>query len=231
MMTIAPNAYAITWPDLFVSVDPALLLTQPGTTQDVTLYNNAGNTYVNKTGAKPHGTVILGVGFRAYQNENFQINTGLRFLPVADTPLNGDIWQLHSPLFNDLAYKFHVKSNLLLVDTLFSWSQYRLQPGVIIGFGRSNNTTADLREVPLSESGAPSLQQISGTNHNQFAYDLGAAFDYSVDNCNIELAYRYINAGNGVLQPFPLQNTKDSLSTGTLQYHVISLGMRAYYEL
>ncbi|MCX7116058.1 MAG: hypothetical protein NTW08_09165 [Gammaproteobacteria bacterium] len=231
IIALAPNTYAFKRTPLFLSIDPALLLAKPGVTQAINLYNDMGNTYVNQSGWQQQGTVVLGAGLRAYQNEQVQVNSSFRYIPVSNLSLTGDIWQLNSPLFNDLAYKFQTRSDLFLVDNIISWSRYRLQPGIILGAGVSRNTTSALIEIPLVKTSAPSLQQALGSKNTPFAYEFGAALDYTMDRCLFELAYRYINAGQGYLQPFPLQNTLDRLSTGTLQYHVISLGIRAYYEI
>ena len=231
LVLLSPIAYASKWPELFVSIDPALLLTNPGITQEINFYDNLGNTYVDETNWKQAASVSLALGLRAYQNQNFQINTSLRYVPVADVYLNGQIWQLKSPLFNDVDYNFHVRSNLLLIDNIISWTHYHFQPGLILGLGMSTNTTSRFQEWPSIDSGAISLQQVTGSRNHQFAYEIGAVLDYSMDKAVIEFAYRYMNAGSGYFQSFSLQNTADQLSTGVLNYHMLSIGIRAYYEL
>lgn len=226
-----PVVFATTWPAVFVSIDPALLFTNPGITQEINLYNGIGNTYIDQTKGIQSSTVSLGIGIRSYQSEQLQVNTSWRYVPVPSLPLQGQIWQLKSPLFNDLAYSFKVKSNLLLVDNIISWTRHRLQPGVILGLGMSTNTTGGYHEIPLTDSAAPSLQVVNGARTAQIAYELGAVLDYSMDRAVIELAYRYVNAGTGYLQPSQLQNTMDRLSTGQLNYRLVSIGIRAYYEL
>lgn len=216
---------------LYLSIDPAIVTAQPGVTQHINLYNDIGNTYVDSNRWRNESSLILGVGGRVFQNEHLEINTGFRFIPINDLPLEGQIWQLDSPLFNNLDYSYQVSSNLFLVDNIISWTHYHLQPGVILGLGISTNTTSSFREIPTSDTAMPSLQSTGGEKTNQLAYELGAVLDYSMQEVIFELAYRYMNGGRGYLQPFSLQNTKDQLSTGMLHYQVISLGIRAYYAL
>lgn len=229
--TYLSTAFAIYRPEIFFSIDPAFIFVRPGMTQDLKLVDNIGNTYVNKSHLQQQGSVIIGLGLRAYKNQFFQLSSSLRYLPIGETSLKGDIWQLNSPLFNDLAYQFKVKSSLWLWDNIFSFSRYPIQPGIILGLGSARNTTSQMKEIPLAVSTSPSLQNVPGTTQQQFTYEVGGVIDYAIETVNIELAYRYINAGNGVLLPFPLQNTQDQLSTGALQYQILSLGIRGYYDL
>lgn len=214
----------------FLSIDPALVLTSPGITQDINFTDTLGNTYINKTKGIKKDSLSVAAGVRFYSNRHWQLSTGIRYLPVNRFVLEGQIWQLKSPLFDELGYTLQVKSNLLLIDNIISWTQYAIQPGIILGLGHSYNTTDKFFEVALAESAAPSLQTANGFRKSQCAYELGAVLDYSRENAVIELAYRYINAGTGQLQAFSLQNTRDRFSTGTLYYHMISVGIRAYYE-
>ncbi len=227
----APTLCASGGPTLFLSIDPMLLFVNPGLTQDVHLNHQLGNTYIDQTGPTKKTFFSISAGLRPYHSEQLQINTGLRYIPVSSVALQGQIWQLKSPLFDDMAYHFQVKSHIFLVDNIISWTRYRLQPGVVFGLGVSANKADRFQEVPLTETAAFSLQTTKGATTTQVAYELGTVLDYSINHKSlIELAYRYIRAGTGHLQPFSLQNTTEHLSTGTLKYSVFSIGFRAYYE-
>lgn len=228
---LSPLTSATSVRSLYLSIDPAVVLARPGMTQQINLYNDLGNTYVNANRWREDASLIMGIGGRVFQNDELQINTGFRFIPVSDIPLKGQIWQLNSPLFYNLDYAYHVNSNLFFWDNIISWTRYHVQPGIILGLGVASNTTSAFREIPIFSTSMPSLQTIGGKKTNQFAYELGAVLDYSMQDVIFELAYRYINAGYGYLQPFTLQNTQDQISTGILQYHLISIGIRAYYAL
>ena len=218
-------------PLLFFNIDPSLVLVKPGMTQNINFYNDVGNTYINSSGLKKSGTVSLALGLRSYQNKNFDTHTGIRYLPIADNVVDGQIWQLKSPLFNDIAYSYQVKSSILVIDNILSWTRYKFQPGLILGLGVAKNSTDAFQEVALENSSTISLQNLSGNTNYRFSYEIGFALDYAFDRFLVELAYRYINAGSSDFQAFPLSNTSDKLSTGTLNYNIISLGMRAYYAL
>lgn len=223
--------FAAAIPQFFVSIDPAWVMGNPGKTQEINIEPGLGNIYLDQTGTRRSITVSPGIGLRSYQNGAFQINTALRFVPVSSMSLHGQIWQLKSPLFNDLGYQLQAKTNALLFDNMISWRHHCWQPGIILGLGVSRNTTKEFHEISLTDTAFPSLQTVNGASVSRMATELGAALDYSMEPIIFEFAYRYINAGTGQLQSFPLQNTTDVFSTGKLKYHMISLGIRAYYEV
>ena len=82
------------------------------------------------------------------------------------------------------------------------------------------------QETPLNNHSAPSLDHFINHSLIQFAYELGAVLDYPMKDVVFEVAYRYIDTGHGELGLSPLQNTTQHLTTGSLQYHLISLGVR-----
>ena len=213
----------------FISLDGMALFSDPTHSQDVNLLNGLGNTYEAKHQWQGSGSLMLGIGIRAYQGDAFDVNTSLRFLPLGTTTGKGDVLQLYSPRFRNLAYYYNITSNLLLVDNTVTWTAHRLQPGFIVGLGRASNTTSNYYEVPLNNHAASSLDSFSKNTEAQLAYEVGAVLDYSFNDMIIECGYRYINAGCGRLGLSSLQNTKDQLSTGPLHYHAISIGVRLHH--
>ncbi len=215
----------------FISLDAVALFSDPGHTQEVNLLNTLGNTYISKKQWQSDGSVMLGLGLRAYQRDSLNVNTSLRYLPGINMPSHGEVLQLKSPRFRNLAYTYDIASNLLLVDNIVTWTKHHLQPGLIIGVGRAANTTRNYHERSLNNHAAPALDHFSGNTMVQFAFEVGAVLDYSFNDVIIECAYRYIDAGRGQLGLSPLQNTSDHLSTGSLRYHAISLGVRFEHAL
>ena len=230
MLSLAVNASQ--FDAVYLKIDPALLFTQPGLTQQLSLYNGFGNTYVNSHKWTNEGTAFFGFGVRSFSNNAWQLNTSFSYLPVRNFPDNGQIWQLNSPLFNDLAYSYQIKSDVFLIENLLTATRSRLQPGILVGLGYSANRTSGFQQLPLSNTSAPSSLIFSGTKTNQFSFEFGAVLDYACyRKLTLELAYRYLNVGKGYFESSALQDTTDTLSTGTLAYHIVSLGIRAYYDL
>ncbi|MDX2345439.1 MAG: hypothetical protein QNK11_00995 [Legionella sp.] len=228
---VAQAATAHTIP-LFVSVDATTLFTRLGQTQSINLINNLGNTYVADKHWDNKTTVMFGAGATTYQKNNLIFNTGLRYLSTSNFLLNGNVWQMNSAAFNNLAYQYRVKSDLILVENAISYAKnLLLQPSFILGLGYASNTADSYQVSALYNHASEPLQTFSGKRSAQLAYEIGAGLDYFVlKPAVIELAYRFIGAGKGYLGYSPLQNTTARLSTGNIYYHTISLGIRLYYD-
>ena len=227
------SAAASTLPEFFVSLDGAWLLSQPGQTQEINLLDDLGNTYRAFPYTANNNTLIVGVGFRIYQNEWMQSNLGLRYLPMTGMTIKGEVWQLNSPEFNNLAYEYTVQSHIILVENIVTWSHYHyFQPGIILGMGNSTNITSDFKETAIYNHTVDLTEGFPGALTNQLTYEVGAVLDYyALPNMTLECAYRYIDAGSGHLGLSPTQNTAEMLSTGPLHYHAVTLGVRIYYAL
>ncbi len=224
------TAMATTVP-LFVSVDATTFFTRLGTTEQVNLMGNLGNTYVPSKHWDNKTTVMFGAGATTYEKNNVLVNTGVRYFSTSDLLATGTVWQLNTPAFNNLTYSYRVKSDLILVEDAVSWSRFILQPNFIVGLGYANNTVSQYQEKPLYRHAAPGLQSFTNDSTSQLAYEVGVGLDYLIlKPAVIELAYRFVGAGKGYLGYSPIQNTKDRLSTGNIYYHTISLGIRLYYD-
>jgi len=223
-MTMQSAIFAST--TAFIAFDETVFFSAPAYTQSLNLMNTLGNTYLANHQWQQDDSVMLGLGFRAYQHHELNVNTSVRFIPRVSMQSQGDVLQLRSPQMKNLAYTYDVTSQLLLVDNILTWTKYRLQPGLIIGVGRSSNSAGNYHEVALENHAVPGLDLFSGKTRAQLAVELGAALDYTFKDVIIECAYRYIDAGQGQLGLSPDQTTVEHLSTGPLHYHMISLGVR-----
>jgi hypothetical protein len=216
---------------LFISLDVTTVFTRPGETQQVNLFNQLGNTYVPNKDWQNKSTVLFGVGATTYTKNNVIFNTGVRYLSISNIFLQGNVWQLNSPDFNNLSYRYRVKSDLVLVENAISYAKSLIQPSLILGLGYAANTTSQYQTSALYNHSATALQVFTGKCVSQLAYEIGGGLDFlSLKPAVIELAYRFMAAGKGALGYSPLQNTSDNLSTGNLYYHTVSLGIRLYYD-
>ena len=230
LTTVVQTAIATTVP-LFVSVDATTFFTRPGQTQQVKLMNDLGNTYVPLRHWDNKTTVMFGAGATTYDKNNILFNTGIRYFSTSDLLLNGNIWQLNMPGFNNLSYDYRLKSDLILAENAISCARFILQPSFILGLGYASNATSQYQAKPLYSHAAPAPQVFTNKRTSQLAYEVGAGLDYLIlKPAVIELAYRFIGAGKGYLGYSPIQNTTDRLSTGNIYYHTISLGVRLYYD-
>jgi opacity protein-like surface antigen len=215
---------------IFLSLDAAQIYTAPGANQELNIFSNLGNTYVAAQNLESILAVMVGLGATTYQQKNVLFNTSLRYLPINNIPVSGKIWELNSPLFENLAYTYRVRSEILLLENAFTWSHYSVQPSLILGLGRVVNRVSKYKEYPLSDTAAVSLNSFTDAKTIQLGYEVGAGLDYPIKNAVIELAYRFIGAGVARFGQSKQQTTTDRLSTGQIQYHTISLGMRFYYD-
>lgn len=223
---------AFAFPAVFISLDEVTLFAKPGQTQAINLLNTLGNTYVLKEQWQYDESVILGAGIKTYQQHDIEINTSVRYLPEVSMHIQGDVLQLNSELFRNLAYSYNITSSFWLADNTITWTKHRLQPGIILGVGAAINTASSYHERPLNNHSAPSFAPFSNNNSTEFAYELGAVLDYSFNQHLVfECAYRTLNARAASLGLSSLQNTNNHLSTGPLNYNAISLGVRFYHDV
>ena len=211
---------------LFIAVDGVAVVADPAHTQDVALMSTLGNTYIASSQWQQDESMMLGLGLRTYQREGLNVNTSLRFLPMINMVGRGDVLQLRSPQFHNLAYTYDITSHLLLVENMITWTRHRVQPGLIVGLGRASNTASNYHETSLFNHASSGLVLFSDNTKAQFAVEWGAVLDFPFKGVIIECAYRYIDAGQGQLGLSSLQNTSEHLSTGSLHYHAVSLGVR-----
>lgn len=214
---------------LFLSADVAKAYAEIGKTQDVGLFNTLTNKYVANRRWENSTPILLGIGFQTYDNDKLIYNTSLKYIPIRKMSAKGDVWQLTSPLFNNLTYNFWIQSDILLIENIATWKKYAIQPGFIVGLGRSQNSTTHYIETSKNNQAAPMLTPFKNASTAQLAYEFGAVLDYPVKNITYEFAYRFIGAGVGRLGTSLSQNTMQRLSTGTIYYHTVSLGARLYY--
>lgn len=225
------SATTLLSPDIFISLDGAWLFSQPGQTQQINLFDELGNTYLAFPDTLNNNTLLVGLGVRLYQNEWMQSNLSLRYLPMTGMTVQGEVWQLNSPEFNNFNYDYTIQSDILLIENTMTWSRHRVQPGIILGVGNATNTTSAYHEVPTQNHSINLSEGFPGETSNQFTYEVGAVLDYTFPRMTLECAYRYIHAGSGHLGLSPTQDTTETLSTGPLQYHAVTLGVRIYYAL
>lgn len=216
---------------LFVSVDATTLFARLGITEQVNFMGNLANTYVPEKKWDNKTTVMFGVGATTYEKNKLLLNTGARYFSTTSFLFNGNVWQLSNPNFNNLSYRYRVKSDVILIENAISYTQHLIQPSFIVGLGYANNTASHYQVTPLYTHETPALQTFSSKSTSQFAYEVGVGLDYLLlKPAVLELAYRFVGAGKGYLGYSSIQNTTGRLSTGNINYQTISLGIRLYYD-
>ena len=204
--------------------------TRSGQTQNLKLFNTSGNTYVAVKNWENITTLMYGVGVTTYQKQDMRLNTSVRFVTLKTTPLDGYVWQLYSPRFQNLSYTYQLKSNVVLLENSFSWSRFSFEPGLILGLGRAENKASHYQAIPLHERAAAPLQGFADAKTAQLAYEVGALLDYNWRNTTLNVAYRWIGTGVARLGHSPHQTTQDRLSSGQIYYQTVSIGARLYYD-
>lgn len=215
---------------VFASIDVAVLFSKLGTTQDVNLLGSMGDTYVATKDRKSTATAIFGLGVRTYNTNPFTFNTSVRYIPIPKTELQGNVWQLKSSRFNNLAYTYKLQSDVFFAENIASWTRYAIQPGLILGLGGARHKVGYYHVTPLNNRASNALGAFGNATRTQLAYEVGAALDYPCKHTVLELAYRFMDLGQGHLGYSPQQNTQDRLSTGPIRYQSLSFGGRIYYD-
>lgn len=215
---------------IFVSLDLSQVFTAPGATQQVTLFNDLGNTYVADNNVRNILSFMAGVGATTLQTQYLKIDDSIRFMPIGNVPVSGYVWELYTPLFSNMAYKYRLKSDILLFENAVSWTSLPLRPSFILGIGRAVNRVSYYEEYPLNNYTIILSEKFRNNKSTEFAYEIGAGFDYPIKTAVIELAYRFVNVGQASLGLSPSQNSTNRLFTGQINYHTINLGARFYYD-
>ncbi len=215
---------------VFASLDLSQIFTTPGSTQQVALFNSLGNTYVADNNVHNTLSFMAGLGATTFQNNFIKFDDSIRFMPVSNVPVSGTVWELYSPLFANLAYKYRLRSEILLFENAISWTKMPIHPSFILGIGRAINRVSYYEEYPLNNLTVISAEKFKNAKEMQLAYEIGAGLDYPINKAVIELAYRFMNVGQARLGLSPTQTSQDKLSTGQINYHTINLGVRIYYD-
>lgn len=215
---------------IFASLDLSQVFTAPGSTQQVALFNDLGNTYVADNNVHNILSFMAGVGATTFQNNHIKFDDSVRFMPIGNVPVSGYVWELYSPLYANLAYKYRLKSDILLFENAISWIDTPIHPSFILGFGRAINRVSYYDAYPLNNNTIIAAQKYKNNKTIQVAYEIGVGLDYKFNKAVIELAYRFVNVGKANLGLSPTQTTTDTLSTGQINYHTVNLGARFYYD-
>lgn len=215
---------------IFASLDLSQVFTAPGATQQVTLFNDLGNTYVADNNVHNILSFMVGVGATTFQTKHIKFDDSIRFMPIGSVPVSGYVWELYTPAFTNLAYKYRLKSDILLFENAVSWTSSPLRPSFILGVGRATNRVSYYEEYALNNYTIILSEKFKNSKSTELAYEIGVGLDYPIKKAVIELAYRFVNVGQASLGLSPSQNSTDRLSTGQINYHTINLGARFYYD-
>ncbi len=196
-----------------------------GETQQVALFNTLSNTYEPDRVQDSSAVALLGAGLTFFQNAPIAISSNITYVLLSRQTLNGEIWRLQNPNFNNLNYKFNLQSHVWLFDNYFRLTKYKLQPNFIAGVGFAENKSSHYVATSKTQTSQPMLQPFADSTRTPFAYELGFGVSRALKRVNVIIAYRYISAGKGQLGLTPVQNTTDHLSTGHINDNILTLGL------
>jgi opacity protein-like surface antigen len=176
----------------------------------------------------------LGAGYRMYNWLRFDVTGEYR----GETGFHGfDTWTDTTPAarFNNYTAK---KSEWLVLANAYidlgTW--WRVTPFVGAGVGWSQVTIHSFRDAGIAEgTGLPTLAYADAASKSNFAWALHGGLAYEVTRSfTVELAYRYVNLGNGItgdINAFDGSNSVNNpMHFKTITSHDVKFGVRWMLE-
>ena len=200
-------------PFMTLSLGPDFI--QQGRAQTLILYPPFANHYTNK---KSTTTAIDGGVFIGFENDMTE-KTLLQFgiSGYLDQRINpkGNVWLFASPLFETLAYQYHVRHGRVVAEgkLLLKTPQNTLwHPYLSVNLGAAFNQASDYQETPLI-AGAVPTQPFVGHTSTSFTYGLGAGFDFFMThNLRLGMGYQFADFGAVSFGPTTAAITSQTLS-------------------
>lgn len=206
---------AESYPKPFITLSLGPDFIQQGRAQTLSLYPPFENYYTNKksTTTAVDGGLFVGVEHAMTEKTHLQFGVG-GYLEQRINP-QGKVWLFGSPLFDTLAYQYHVRHGRVVAEgKLLLTTPYSplFHPYVSANLGAAFNRASDYQETPWV-AGAVPTQPFRGYTSNSFTYGVGVGFDVSMShNLRLGLGYQFADFGAVSLGPTPVAITSQTLS-------------------
>lgn len=151
-----------------------------------------------------------------YYQHNFAVNVGNHIIQYSD------------PTFTNYNYQWKVNSDVFLAaGKLNLFEAYHFSPFLFGGVGFSLNASSGYGEKPLPGVSAPRTEAgFQGNTTTQWAYAVGAGFDFSINQqFLLSLEYQYQNLGNVKLGHGTGSWSGESLNLGTWQSNMALMSL------
>ena len=188
---------------------------QHGRAQTLSLYPPFENDYTNKKNA---ATVIDGgvfIGLERGISDKIRIQYGIAGYTDADLKPQGEVWLFGSPLFDTLAYQYHVRHRRIVTEGKFLFDTHyseTLLPYFSWSLGAAFNKASGYKETPLV-AGAVPTQPFNNNTQTAFTWGVGVGIEAVVSkNLRIGAGYQFADYGSVSLGPTPDAMTSQTLS-------------------
>lgn len=217
----------------FLNINSGLGASKIGQDNTLTLYTSSSpiqtNTYTANNSYRFAGSLGIGGGYRFNLPRNMQFLLGASASYVGGTS-EGVVHPMTNigANFDTLNYHYDANSYMLMVEpsvifhTVSNW-----QPFVGIGLGVSWNELSNYYETaPAGSTATPGPLAFGNQTTRSFAYAPSVGVVHPLNNhTSIELAYRYINAGNAHLNTLSNQETSQRIQSGDISTHLVTFGL------
>ncbi len=165
----------------------------------------------------------LGVGYKFNSNNHYYASFGVEADYVDFGKIKGSITQAINFPFNSdkISYSYSARSYFFMLKGKLGFVGNKFLPYISLGFGFGVNSLEKYSENNGNNISASYRQFTKGSKHD-IAYAIGIGlFQYDAGhNMSLNVEYRFINAGRGVLKN-PLDGS-NSIYSGALEGHFIT---------
>jgi len=207
--------------------------------QTVAINNTVSNTYNTSTSTNTNGMAGLGYARLFHLKHDVAITIGPGLYYTNMDQVNGTEHPYsNGGNFDTLNYHYSADSWSLLAESKLVYEKYQWQPFVTGGIGPSWNRLSSYGEVPTDPSGSATANPSVFKNNTQaqFAYEVGFGVQrifYTDPKHNVSyrasLGYRYMNFGEGKLNPASISTTGQGIKVSTLDTNAILFGVSAVF--
>ena len=209
---------------LSVNLGPAW--TSSGYSQTITLLPNVMNRYVSSDQTHSFFNGELFVGWKKSWTDAYLTHLGLAVDVTNSLRLNGAVWQMANPLFDNELYSYkvnhtHVAFKGKIIDQSFQSISPYLFGSLGVGFNRAYgyNNTPTITSVIAS----PNFTQNTQT---AFTYTVGTGFQrHLTKTFTIGIEYEFGDWGKSQLSSAPYQTIGNGLSLQHMYYNGFNVNL------
>ncbi len=195
--------------------------------QTIYIQPNFPNTYVSNQSTQVLVDGELFAGIQRNVREDVLGQLGLTFAQTSPAKLDGLVWEMGDPAFDNLIYSYriihtHVAVKGKALITRFNDKNWPYVSGSAgVGFNRSYNygTTEVIDE-------AVSPPDFNANTKTTFTYTLGIGLQHKIDEqIQVGVGYAFADWGKSALAPAPGQSTSGTLALNHLYTNQLQLNL------
>lgn len=199
---------------------------QAGQTQNLLIQPDFLNTYVAQKNTQDINYIELFLGIQMPIIQHLKTQLGIAFAEFNSANLNGQIWELGDPTFNNFNYQYRINHRHIAFEGKFLSDYFtELLPYFSFSLGIANNRASSFSSTPVIFEVLPEPGFSSKTQH-AFTYSLGVGLTKILkEHWQIGVGYLFTDQGKSVLGPSAIQTTTDHLTLNHLYINTLEFSL------